>query len=271
MSSRILVVDPNEAFAIMLKEMLEGQGSYDVHVASSGSDALSIIRRENFDLTIVDMDLDPGDMGYRDLIAGVREKYPMMRIMVIPLMGERLPPESHQLNIQGTLSKPFFADDLLPGIKHALASQVQSQARPAPAGPPSPPTPVQPSGDLQAMLSELARETQADVALLMAIPSGKEQILAQSTTLDRAQVEMLANLSISAARAAQAIVPFLGQPDAPFEHNMFENDESRLYLMALPRDLLLLIVTSIHTPLGTIRHNLRRTRRQLEALGLPRH
>ena len=48
---------------------------------------------------------------------------------------------------------------------------------------------------------------------------------------------------------------------------MFESDRSRLYIMTLPGDLALVIVTPINTPLGTIRHNLRRASRHLARLG----
>jgi CheY-like chemotaxis protein len=51
--------------------MLEADGGYEVQVAPSGSDALALLGRTDFDLTIVDMDLDAEDMGYHDLIVSV--------------------------------------------------------------------------------------------------------------------------------------------------------------------------------------------------------
>ena len=120
MAPRILVVDRNEAFATMLKEMLEDDGDYDVSVARRGSDALSLLHDESFALTIIDMDLDPDDLDYRDLIPRLREVRPAMRLMLIPLAGKSLPAEIQRSDIQGILSKPFFADDLLPSIENAL-------------------------------------------------------------------------------------------------------------------------------------------------------
>jgi CheY-like chemotaxis protein len=72
MAPRILVVDRNAAFATMLKEMLEADGGYEVSVARRGSDALTLLHDESFALTIIDMDLDPDDLDYRDLIPRVR-------------------------------------------------------------------------------------------------------------------------------------------------------------------------------------------------------
>ncbi|MGD8623663.1 MAG: response regulator [Anaerolineae bacterium] len=270
MAVRILVIDRNEAFATMLKEMLESEGGYQVEITDSGRHALHLLRQESFDLTIMDTDLDAADMTYSDLVRGVRRLHPAMRIVLIPLMGQQLPPDAHRLAIQGTLSKPFFADDLLPGIESALKQQVGSMPATswksppeAPAAPDAEAPSPQASKDPQAILSELARETQAQVTCLLSTAGGQSRIIAQTGSLDRASVETLASLSTATVGAARAMARFLDQADAPYEHNMFENDESRLYIMALPKNLLLVIVAPLRTPLGTIRHNLRRAGRHL--------
>jgi CheY-like chemotaxis protein len=263
MSHKILVVDRNQAFATMLEQMLEMDGGYEVQVARTGSDALALLRQTDFDLTIVDMDLDVEDMGYRDLILSVRQFEPTMRLMLIPLMGDDLPPEALQMDVQGVLSKPFFADNLLPDIRAALAKRVNSRS-PQPAAPPPtlPPT-QQPSQDVQATLSELAREINADAVLLLSAAAGEARVLAHVSTLAGPRIETLAALGIATVRAAQETAQFLGQPDRLFEHNMFESDSLRLYMMVLGDDELLLVVTPSSTRLGTIRHNLRRAARVL--------
>ena len=264
MVSRILVVDRNAAFATMLKEMLEAGGNYEVSVAQRGSDALAVLQDESFALTIIDMDLDPDDLDYRDLIPRVREAQPAVRLMLIPLMGESLPPDLSGLDIQGTLSKPFFADDLLPGIEDALNKQVSLVVEP-----PSPaplPNPRVAAEETEAILLELAREIYADVVLLLSTRDGDEPLIAQVSSLDRARVAALTTLSIDTVRAAQATARFLGEPDRPFEHNMFETDSLRLYAMSMPEEMLLAVVTPTSAPLGTIRHNLRRAARQLARL-----
>lgn len=262
MTSKILVVDPNEAFAAVLEEMLEADGGYRVEVAHTGSDALALLGLTHFDLTIVDMDLETADMGYRDMILKVRQLEPTMRLMMIPLMGRDLPPEAQELDIQGTLSKPFFADDLLPHIEDALARQVSPTTSQAATPPASEPV-QQAASNVQSILSELAREISADAVLLLSTATGRERIVAHASKLDGARLETLADLGLATVRAAQAAARFLGQPDRPFEHNMFESDPLRLYMMAAPDDTLLMAVTPLSTPLGTIRHNLRRTARSL--------
>ncbi len=262
MTPKILVVDRNQAFATVLEDMLEMDGGYEVQVAYSGREALRRLRGANFDLTILDMDLDPEEMDYRDLIQDMRQIRPTMRLVLIPLMGEDLSPGARQLDIQGTLSKPFFADDLLPSIAEALVQQVGQPIRqPSPASAPhraQPPLATGPAADVHAVLLELARETNADAILLLSTTTGGENMVAHITTLDETSVKTLADLSADTVRAAGALAHFWGQSDVPFEHNMFESNSLRLYIMALPGNLLLVIVTPVSTPLGTIRHNLRR-------------
>lgn len=262
MSHRILVVDRNEAFATMLERMLELDGGYEVQVARTGSDALDCLRQTDFDLTIVDMDLDAQDMDYRDLVLSVRQAEPAMRLMLIPLMGSELPPEALQMDIQGILSKPFFADNLLPDIRAALAKQVNLRS-PQPVEPAFPVPAQQSMPEVQSVLSELARELNAQAAILLATAADDVHVLAHVSTLASSKIDTLADLGMVIVRSAQATAQFLGQPDQPFEHHMFESDSLKLYMMTLHGDQLLLVVTPSTTRLGTIRHNLRRAARAL--------
>ncbi len=263
MPPQILIVDRNQAFATMLQEMLESDGRYAVQAASSGSDALALLHQEEFALVIIDMDLDPEDMGYRDLILGARKLRPTMRIMVIPLMGETLPQQSERLDIQGTLSKPFFADDLLPGIQEALSKEIK-ESSPRPTALPEMPQPADETRpEIQPTLAQLAHEVSADTVLLLSAGDGGVQIITRVSTLDATQLGTLSDLITSTVRSAQEVVQFLGQSHEPFEHHMFEGPTSRLYILAIEQDLLLAVTTPVSIPLGTVRHNLRRTVRTL--------
>jgi CheY-like chemotaxis protein len=278
MPDRILVVDRNEAFSAMLKELLEIDGGYEVEAVHSGREAVMMLQRSDFDLTIVDMDLTPTGSGYRELIEQVREIRPLMRLVLIPLMGEKLPAEARQYQLQGTLSKPFFADDLLPRIEKALSTPVglpsPAQARPVePAPEPespanNPATAPSSEEEVHAVLADLARETRADVVLLVSAKEGDERILAQLSVLERVDLAELAALSITTLQTAQATAQLLGQPDEPFEHNVFESRSLRLYIMTLPAEVLLVIVAPMSTALGAVRHNLRRAGRDLASLSL---
>jgi CheY-like chemotaxis protein len=279
MALKILVVDSNEAFATMLKEMLEAEGGYSVDVAHSERKALDLLPRTDYALTIVDMGLDPGGDAYLDLVHKVRQGWPTMRLVLIPFIGEDLPPEARRLEIQGTLTKPFFVDDLLPNIQEALAKKVRPISSPpptvsVPAGTPPPavlasarysaPRPAgKPVTGSGSALASLVRETDADLALLISAAAGQEGLMSCVGTVGKSGADELARLIIAAVRAAQAAGRFLGQPDAPFEHNMFESGTVRLYVLALPGERLLAVVTPVSTPLGMVRQNLRRAGRDL--------
>ena len=276
---KILVVDGNAAFATMLQEMLETEGGYHVRVAPGGSSALAALERDRFDLTIVDMDLDPEEMDYRELIRRIRRVLPGMRLVLIPLMGQAVPAEAHELSVQGTLSKPFFADDLLPRIQAALSAPVAAvpPAAPAPAATPAaPPAASRPgarAGDalpasrVQSLLLELARETRADLVAVLSMQGGG-RVVAQVGSRGKGTAESLAEPCLAALRAAQRLGRLLGQPDVPFEHNMFESDSFRLYMLSLPGNLCLFLAAPLEAPLGAVRHNLRRTGRQLAGIPL---
>ena len=282
MAPRILIIDRNEAFTTMLEQMLSTDGGYDVQAVHSGRDALAVLQTANFDLTILDVDLGPQGMEYQALIQSVRRIRPAMRFMLIPLMGADLPPEAGELDIQGMLTKPFFADDLLPGIKKALTRRV---SRPQPARPTERPTPGAPKTKpanrpaltgpaaapedtkarpgLRSVLTELARETAADSVLLLSIGAAGPRVVAHVSALGAKRIDEFAALIYDSIRAAQEVAGFLEQSEAPFEHNMLEGSRLRVYALALSAELLLVVVTPIGTPLGTIRHNLRRARRDL--------
>ncbi len=277
MAPKILVVDSNEAFATMLKEILEAEGGYSVDVAHSDHRALGLLPRTDYALTIVDMGLDPGGDAYLDLAHKVRQGWPTMRLVLIPLMGEDLPPEARRLDVQGTLTKPFFVDDLLPNIREALTKKVRpagsppsvpSSAGSPPSSAPAParvpaPQPARPVAGSGSPLADLVRETGADLALLISMAADQEGLVSYVGTMAKSGAEELAGLIVAAVRAAQATGRFLGQPDVPFEHSMFESSAVRLYALALPGERLLAVVTPVSTPLGMVRQNLRRAGRDL--------
>ncbi len=124
---QILVVDPNEPFAILLSEELKREG-YTVDMCTRGADALMLARRQHLDLVILDMALaDPDAL---ELAHALRETDPAMRLMLIPLMGESLSLQATQLAVQGVLPKPFFLPEL-PGLIQAALSAPMDGAAPA--------------------------------------------------------------------------------------------------------------------------------------------
>ncbi|MGC9394377.1 MAG: response regulator [Anaerolineae bacterium] len=124
---RILVVDPNEPFAVLLSEELKREG-YTVDMCLRGADALMLARRQHLDLAILDMALaDPDAI---ELAQALRETDATMRLMLIPLMGETLSPQAATVAVQGVLPKPFFLPEL-PGLIQAALEAPMDGAAPA--------------------------------------------------------------------------------------------------------------------------------------------
>lgn len=123
----ILVVDPNEPFAILLSEELKREG-YTVDMCLRGADALMLARRQRLDLAILDMALaDPDAI---ELAQALRETDGTLRLMLIPLMGETLSPKAATLAVQGVLPKPFFLPEL-PGLIETALNASMDGAAPA--------------------------------------------------------------------------------------------------------------------------------------------
>jgi len=139
---------------------------------------------------------------------------------------------------------------------------------PAPAPRPAPrPAGVEPASRVQDLLLDLARETRADLVALLSL-QGRGRVVAQVGNPGKEAAEALAGLSLTALQSAQRLARLLGQPDQPFEHNMFESQSFRLYILSLPGNLGLLLAAPLGAPLGAVRTNLRRIGRELAAIPL---
>ncbi len=287
----ILVIDSDEGFGNMLKDGLVNSGHYQAKCVHSGSNALEAVVEDQFDLVIIDMALT--DMSPITLVQAIREAKNNMRIMMIPLLGQDLPEQVNTLNINGTLTKPFFVGDLPDLVNKALGRQT------APAtSVPITPTPVPPTRDpapkpeeipdpatetqspplaistvsqetvrfLRANESEILRslddlnlEVRAEAILLIA---GGE-LIAQAGMLDRQHCEELTMLVAQSSQAAAQAAKFLGEKRNSFTQSLHEGEEYRLYTLTLGEGILLSLALSSNVPLGMIRHQCRQVAEHL--------
>ena len=285
----ILVIDSDEGFGNMLKDGLVNSGHYRARCVHSGSNALEAVVEDQFDLVIIDMALT--DMSPITLVQAIREAKGSMRIMMIPLLGQDLPEQVNTLNINGTLTKPFFVGDLPDMVNKALGRQTApASAVPPPVPPTRDPAPKveeatsvpadespEPTPTLSTVPQETIRflraneseilrnlddlnvEVRAEAILLIA---GGE-LIAQAGMLDRQHCEELTLLVAQSSQAAAQAAKFLGEKGDAFSQSLHEGEEYRLYTLTLGEGILLSLALSSNVPLGMIRHQCRQVAEQL--------
>jgi CheY-like chemotaxis protein len=270
----ILIVDNNAGFAMMLKESLEQDGAYRATVAQAGDQALAIASREQFDLAIVDLGIEPVDGLDGEAVARrLRQEQGQIRLMLIPLEGEDLPGDLEDLSVQGTLPKPFFLPDLPDLLEAALTAHFREPEEPSQAPEPAveepePAVAVAPSDASPALspqvvreLQALARELNADAVLL----TRGGQVLGSAGRLNAADLHAVAHIVTQSCQLAGQAAKVLGREQRRLEVTI-EGDEHMLCSLTVREDVVLSAVLRPDVTLGLLRHQVRATVRRLRDL-----
>ena len=266
MAKRILVVDSDEAFALMLRDSIRQETGHEADVCGGLDEAAGLLGRQVYDLAIVD--LGPEEQDGAAAVRAIRRAHPGLRIAAMPLLGEELPAGLRELDLQGVLTKPFFIGDLRETLEAALAAPVPAPAPPAEArsgpGAASPalnPAETDAAGLMQVM-SDLHREIAAELVLLVQ-PDGTAVHSGQTQGADPGQIgRLLAQLS----RAAGASLATVGAAAGEAHQGYCEGAGRRLYWSWFPGDWLLACALRSETPLGMLRYPFRRAAGRLEPL-----
>lgn len=133
---KLLIADPDITFAIGIKRALEQTGEFRVTAFGTAGATLDYLGGEPQDAILIDFGVS--DMALSAFITAIRERQPQLRILVSPRNGG-LAQSLDALNIQGSLSKPYYARQLAPLVKAAI--QWQAPAQPT-IQPPSKPVPA---------------------------------------------------------------------------------------------------------------------------------
>ena len=118
MVSTILVVDDEPGVRGMVAAVLEDEG-HTVRTAGSGTQALDALKREHFDLVVLDIML-PG-MDGRDVYRRLGES-PCLACIPVIMMSVAEVPHEVSGRLIAFLAKPFDIDTLLAIVSKALAS-----------------------------------------------------------------------------------------------------------------------------------------------------
>ncbi|MHB8628728.1 MAG: hypothetical protein ACYDBJ_17920 [Aggregatilineales bacterium] len=139
MVTKVLLVDPDIGFAVGIKRALEQTSGYRVTAFVNGQAAIELVRAEPQDLAI--LDFEPADTDIAGLILALRAIQPGLFILISPRTEAQIA-RVRALNVQGSITKPYLARQLIPVIREALAARARlpKQARATP--PPTSSTPI---------------------------------------------------------------------------------------------------------------------------------
>jgi DNA-binding NtrC family response regulator len=115
---RILVVDDDPSLRRVLQVQLEQQG-YEVAVAASAQQTLSVLELRPFDLVITDLKM-PGLCGL-ELLKHARSKYPQTIVIMLTAFGTvDTAVEAMKAGAYDYLTKPVHPDEMSVVVRHAL-------------------------------------------------------------------------------------------------------------------------------------------------------
>lgn len=118
---KILVVDDAGPVIVLCVNVLQARG-YAVRGAHRGEAALEMVRREAFDLMLVDYKM-PGLNGF-EVFERARALRPEMRFVLVTGHGTpEVLQEAAARGFHGILTKPFTPDQLRQAVERALAPQ----------------------------------------------------------------------------------------------------------------------------------------------------
>ena len=262
----ILILDSNVAFATMLQESLQQGGEYRATVATNGEEALQELATAGFDLAIVDLGL--ADPDGATLARELRQQRASLRLMLIPLVGEEIPPELADLQVQGVLPKPFFLPELPGRIADALTQPVgegPAIAEAATAQPEVAPgrqaVPLEIIPEIIQVMNVLSREINADAVILTSGGS----LIAHTGHLSAEKANGLAQVVDESWRTSARVAQILGREQLRFEQSV-EGGEHMFYSLAVTEDVILSAALRAGVPLGMIRLRAKATAEKLRAL-----
>ena len=285
---RILVVDPNEAFATLLAEELKREG-HDVAMCLTGDAAIEAAQGRPVDLAILDMALSQPDA--LSLAQRLREARANVRLMLIPLMGETLASSASRVPIQGILPKPFFLPEL-PGLIAGAISAPLDPEQPAVAAPdvlPEPPSVIPLAGDVnppqgvqdstpglsrdafaghriavERLMNDLVQDVGAD-AVLLTLDGG---LLTWVGGLEPAAAESIARAIVHGWQTSAEVARILGREQVRFEQSI-AGDDYMLYALSVESNAIMGVAVRGSAPLGLLRHRARTVAEKIAQLCTP--
>lgn len=119
--TRILIVDDAGPVVVLCVNVLQALG-YAVKGANRGEAAMEMIRKENFDLMVLDYKM-PGMTGF-EVFEQARPLHPNMAVVLVTGHGTPdIVNEANRLGFNAILLKPFTSDELRATVEKVLADR----------------------------------------------------------------------------------------------------------------------------------------------------
>ena len=116
---RILIVDDAGPVVVLCVNVLQALG-YAVKGANSGEMAIDVLRKERFDMMVLDYKM-PGLTGL-EVFAQARALYPDLAVVLVTGHGTpEIVDEANRLGFASILLKPFTSDELRSTVEKVLA------------------------------------------------------------------------------------------------------------------------------------------------------
>jgi len=113
--NKILVIDDNKALNFIIKSIFK-KNNFAVDFAYNGLDGLKLLRENDYDALITDMNLP--DISGMEILRSIQE-LPLVKVLVAAYVDESKLKELKKLNAM-IIEKPFSNDDLLETVQSRL-------------------------------------------------------------------------------------------------------------------------------------------------------
>ena len=117
MTTQILLIDPDIAFMVTLKQALESTAEFRVNIAANAAAAIDLLRNTSYDAAVADFELP--ELDTLELLQGLRQvqrALPVLMMAHSELHFERV----RFLDVQGAIGKPFTARELIPYLRRII-------------------------------------------------------------------------------------------------------------------------------------------------------
>jgi CheY-like chemotaxis protein len=117
---RIMIVDDDQDLAECLAELL-GIHGYTVAIACNGREAVERVRKDDFDLTFMDVRMPV--MNGVDSFFEIRKMKPSAKVVMMTGFKEPMVSKALENGALGLLNKPFQLDDMLEKLQMVEAEK----------------------------------------------------------------------------------------------------------------------------------------------------